>query len=85
MSNSGRPHDKAVAVIIQKLDIFTDGIVKATYSRNGRDGVTVQYKDSVLQKVKEWLELLEKESELLEIMNKKEPLVILHRGRVANR
>lgn len=56
MSNSGRPHDKAVAAIIQKLDIFTDEIVKATYSRNGHDGVTVQYKDSVLQKVKEWLE-----------------------------
>lgn len=56
MSNSGRPHDKAVAAIIQKLDIFTDEIVKTTYSRNGHDGVTVQYKDSVLQKVKEWLE-----------------------------
>lgn len=55
-SESGRPHDKAVSAIIQKLDIFTEEIVKTAYSRNGHDGVTVQYKDSVLQKAKEWLE-----------------------------
>lgn len=56
LSESGRPHDKAVSAIIQKLDIFTDEIVKTAYSRNGHDGVTIQYKDSVYQKVKEWLE-----------------------------
>ena len=56
LSESGRPHDKAVSAIIQKLDIFTEEIVKTAYSRNGHDGVTVQYKDSVLKKVKEWLE-----------------------------
>lgn len=56
MSESGRPHDKAVSGIIQKLDIFTEEVVKTTYSRNGHDGVTVQYKDSVYQKVREWLE-----------------------------
>lgn len=56
MSNSGRPHDKAVGGIIQKLDIFSEEIVKTAYSRNGHDGVTVQYKDSVFQKVKEWLD-----------------------------
>lgn len=55
-SESGRPHDKAISAIIQKLDIFTEEIVKTAYSRNGHDGVTVQYKDSVLQKAKEWLE-----------------------------
>lgn len=55
-SESGRPHDKAVSAIIQKLDIFTDEIIRTAYSRNGHDGVTVQYKDSVLQKAKEWLE-----------------------------
>lgn len=55
-SESGRPHDKAMSAIIQKLDIFTEEIVKTAYSRNGHDGVTVQYKDSVLQKAKEWLE-----------------------------
>ena len=55
-SESGRPHDKAVSAIIQKIDLFTDEIVKTAYSRNGHDGVTVQYKGSVLEKVKEWLE-----------------------------
>lgn len=56
MSESGRPHDKAVSAIIQKLDIFVDEIVRTAYTRNGHDGVTVQYRDTVLFKVKEWLE-----------------------------
>lgn len=56
LSESSRPHDKAVSAIIQKLDVSEDEIVKTAYSRNGHDGVTVQYKDSVFQKVKEWLE-----------------------------
>lgn len=55
-SESGRPHDKAVSAIIQKLDLFSEEVVRTAYSRNGHDGVTVQYKDSVLQKAKEWLE-----------------------------
>lgn len=55
-SESGRPHDKAVSAIIQKLDLFADEIVRTAYSRNGHDGVTVQYKDSVLEKAREWLE-----------------------------
>lgn len=56
LSESGRPHDKAMSAIIQKLDLFTEEIVRTAYSRNGHDGITVQYKDSVLQKAKEWLE-----------------------------
>ena len=55
LSESGRPHDKAVSAIIQKLDIFSDEVVRTAYSRNGHDGVTVQYKSSVLEKVREWL------------------------------
>lgn len=55
-SETGRPHDKAVSAIIQKLDLFTDEIVRTAYSRNGHDGVTMQYKESVFQKVKEWLQ-----------------------------
>ena len=54
-SENGRPHDKAVSAIIQKLDIFADEIVRTAYSRNGHDGVTVQYKGSILEKVREWL------------------------------
>lgn len=56
LSESGRPHDKAVSAIIQKLDISEEETVKAPYTRNGHPGVTIQYKDSVFQKVKEWLE-----------------------------
>ncbi len=56
MSESGRPHDKAVSAIIQKLDIFSEEVVRTAYSRNGHDGVTVQYKGSVLEKVREWLD-----------------------------
>jgi Rha family phage regulatory protein len=55
-SETGRPHDKAVSAIIQKLDLFTDEIVRTAYSWNGHDGVTMQYKESVFQKVKEWLQ-----------------------------
>ena len=56
MSKSNRPHDKAISAIIQRLDITENEIVKTAYSRNGHDGVTVQYADSVFQKVKNWLE-----------------------------
>ena len=55
-SESGRPHDKAVSAIIQKLPVAESEIVKTAYSRNGHDGVTVQYKDSVMQKIKLWLQ-----------------------------
>lgn len=54
-SESGRPHDKAVSAIIQKMYVSEEEMVKTAYSRNGHDGVTVQYKDSVLRKIKLWL------------------------------
>ena len=54
-SESGRLHDKAVSAIIQKMYVSEDEMVKTAYSRNGHDGVTVQYKDSVLRKIKLWL------------------------------
>ena len=44
LSESGRPHDKAVSGIIQDLDIFEDEIVRTAFSRNGHDGVTVVVK-----------------------------------------
>lgn len=54
-STGGNPHDKAVSAIIQKIAVSEAEIVKTAYSRNGHEGVTVQYQDSVLQKVKQWL------------------------------
>ena len=56
-SNSGRPHDKAISGIIQQLELSQDEVVRTAFSRNGHDGVTVQYKDTVLQKIRGWLEV----------------------------
>ena len=56
LSESGRPHDKAVSAIIQKIPVSEEEIVKTAYSRNGHDGVTVQYKPSVYTKVQRWLD-----------------------------
>lgn len=56
MSTSGKPHGKAISAVIQKIAVDESEIVKTAYSRNGHDGVTVQYKGSIFEKVKEWLE-----------------------------
>lgn len=55
-SEKGNPHTKAISAILQKLTILEGEIVTTPYSRNGHDGVTIQYKPSVLEKVREWLE-----------------------------
>lgn len=55
-SEKGNPHTKVISAILQKLTISENEIVTTPYSRNGHDGVTIQYKPSVLEKVREWLE-----------------------------
>lgn len=55
-SEKGNPHTKAISEILQKLTILESEIVTTPYSRNGHDGVTIQYKPSVLEKVRKWLE-----------------------------
>lgn len=55
-SEKGNPHTKAISAILQKLTILESEIATTPYSRNGHDGVTIQYKPSVLEKVREWLE-----------------------------
>lgn len=55
-SEKGNPHTKAISAILQKLTILESEIVTTPYSRNSHDGVTIQYKPSVLEKVREWLE-----------------------------
>lgn len=55
-SEKGNPHTKAISAILQKLTILGSEIVTTPYSRNGHDGVTIKYKPSVLEKVREWLE-----------------------------
>lgn len=55
-STSGNPHSQAVGAIIKNLDVPDSEIVKTAFSRNGHEDVTVQYKPSVLEDVKVWLE-----------------------------
>ena len=55
-SASGKPHSQAVGAIIKNLDVADSEIVKTAFSRNGHEDVTVQYKPSVLEDVKVWLE-----------------------------
>lgn len=54
-SANDNPHNQAVSVIIKKLHIPDSEIVTAAFSQNGHDGVTIQYKPSVLDDVKAWL------------------------------
>lgn len=56
LSNSGNPHNQAVSAIIKKLDVPDSEIVTTAFSRNGHEDVTVQYKPSVFEDVKRWLE-----------------------------
>ena len=53
---SGKPHAQAVTAIISQLDISPDEQTETPYSRNGHDGVSVQYAESVVGKVASWLE-----------------------------
>lgn len=53
---SGKPHAQAVSAIIGQLDILPDEHAETPYSRNGHDGVSVQYTESVIGKVTAWLQ-----------------------------
>lgn len=55
-STSDKPHNQAVSAIIKKLHISESEIVTTAFSRNGHADVTVQYKPSVVEAVKLWLE-----------------------------
>lgn len=53
---SGKPHAQAVTAIISQLDISPNEQTETPYSRNGHDGVSMQYAESVVGKVAAWLE-----------------------------
>lgn len=55
-STSGKPHSQAVGAIIKKLHIEDSEIVTTAFSRNGHDDATIQYKPSVFEDVKLWLD-----------------------------
>lgn len=56
VSKSGKPHALAVGAIIDKLSLDEGEYALTPYTKNGHDGVSEQYTESVVSKVKTWLE-----------------------------
>lgn len=54
-SKSGAPHTLAVGAVISQLSLEPNEKAETPYSRNGHDGVSVQYTASVQDKVKAWI------------------------------
>lgn len=57
LSKSGKPHAAAVGAIIAMLTLTTAEREQVPYCRNGHDGIDYQYTESVIDKVKDWLEV----------------------------
>lgn len=56
-SSGGKtPHAQAIGAIISQLPISENEMETVPYCRKGHDGVDVQYKESVIGKVRMWLE-----------------------------
>lgn len=55
MSSNGKPHALAIGAIISKLTIEPNEIEQTPFYRNGHDGVEIQYKDTVIDKIQKWL------------------------------
>lgn len=55
MSASGKPHSQAVGAVISMLDISDDDKIMTPYTNNGHSGVNTQYKEYVVDMVKQWL------------------------------
>lgn len=55
-SKSGLPHAQAVGAIIGLLDIAENEREKVPYCNNGHDGFDWQYTESVVEKVRLWLD-----------------------------
>ena len=56
LSKSGKPHAAAVGAIIAKLSLSDTEREQVPYCRNGHDGMDYQYTESVISKVKDWLD-----------------------------
>ena len=56
LSVSSKPHAQAIGAIIEKLDISDDDKICTPYTNNGHSGVVTQYKENVVDEIKEWLE-----------------------------
>lgn len=55
-SRTGKPHTQAIGAIIGKLDIDENDIVQTSFTKNGHTDIAPQYREMVVEQVKEWLE-----------------------------
>lgn len=55
LSKNGNPHAQAVGAIIGNLTIDDDETEAVPFHRHGHDGTDIQYTESVIQKVDDWL------------------------------
>lgn len=56
VSDKGLPHKTAIGAIISKLEVSESEIVKVPYTNRGHSGFHEQFKPSVVDKIKIWLE-----------------------------
>ena len=54
-STTGKPHEKAVGMIIRQLEISDGEREIVTFEKNGHQGTTYQYTQAVVEKVKRWV------------------------------
>lgn len=55
-SKSDKPHGQAIGAIIQRLSIEDSEKELVTFENNGHSGTAIQYIQSVIEKVRKWLE-----------------------------
>ena len=55
LSKNGNPHAQAVGAIIGNLTIDDDETEAVPFHRHGHDGTDIQYTESVIKKVDDWL------------------------------
>lgn len=65
LSMSGKPHAQAVGAIIRNLYIEDNEMESVPFHRHGHDGTDIQYAESVIKKVDNWLSENEYPSEIL--------------------
>ncbi len=58
-SGGKKPHAQAVGAIINALDIEADEVEAVPYCHNGHDGTDYQYTESVVGKIRAWVEVHE--------------------------
>lgn len=55
MSKSGKPHAQAIGVIMKYIPVCDDEKIKVPFTNNGHSDFDYKYKQSVINKVKDWV------------------------------